>query len=130
MILVFFVCIIMVDEKTLKTSIGKLFWRRRNRNVIKLLKRYAAWKGSKAAENYPEWMHVSFKWNGLNDIGTIVLDRFSRVLGKRKFEGHDYVRASHQGERTDEISVLGAIMEDNEVSSPEEFDLWLSQRGF
>lgn len=97
---------------------------------MKLLKRYAAWKGSKAAENYPEWMHVSFKWNGLDDNGRIVLDRFSHVLGKKKFEGHDYVGTMGKGGETDEISVLWAIMVDNEISSPEEFDLCLSQRGF
>ena len=105
----------------------RFLWR--NRKVMKLLKRYAKWKGVEMARNsYPEWMHVFYRWGGISG-GTIVLNRYSRILGVKKSEGHDYIHPKGCLEYSEAV-ILQDLMEKEGISSPEEFDLWLSQRGF
>ena len=100
----------------------------RNRKVMKLLKRYAKWQGWVKAGKYPKWMNVSYSWDGLVN-SAIRMKRYTRILGVKKFEDNEYwvIRGL---EKEDEIHYLKALMEEQGVDSPEEFDLWLSQRGF
>lgn len=104
------------------------FFRRRNRRVMRLLRRYAKWWGSDQSGKYPEWKHVRHVWDRIKS-GTIVVRRYSRILGTKKFEGFDYI-CSGAVEDGGEVGILEGLMEREGVSSPEEFDLWLSQRGF
>lgn len=104
------------------------FFRRRNRRVMRLLRRYAKWWGSDKSGMYPEWKHVWHVWDRIKS-GTIVMRRYSRILGTKKFEAFDCI-SSGAVEDEGEVGILEGLMEREGVSSPEEFDLWLSQKGF
>ena len=106
------------------------FWpiRFRNRKVVKLLKRYVKYISWKHSGDLPEWMHQELVWDGI-DGGTIVMRKYRTVLGKRDFIGKEFIRPKAR-DSEDEVSILKGIMSDEGTDSPEEFDLWLSQRGF
>lgn len=117
-------CVVAFGPLVVFLNFGQI--RFRNRKVMKLLKRYAKWWGWVKARKYPKWMNVSYSWKGYTG-NSIILKRYSRILGIRKFEGETVLtdKTSYN-----EVDYLKHLMEDNGVDSPEEFDLWLSQRGF
>ena len=125
------VCLVvfaLTDLPPLMDPPSFLQFRFRNRKVMKLLKRYAKWWGWVKAGKYPKWMNVSYSWDGLVN-SAIRMKRYTRILGVKKFEDNEYW-AIRGLEKEDEIHYLKALMEEQGVDSPEEFDLWLSQRGF
>ena len=106
------------------------FWpiRFRNRKVVKLLKRYVKYISWKHSRDLPEWMHQELVWDGI-DGDRIVMRKYRTVLGKREFIGTEFIRPRGL-DSEDEVSILIGIMSKEGTDSPEEFDLWLSQKGF
>lgn len=104
------------------------WFRFRNRKVVKLLKRYVKYISWKHSGDLPEWMHQELVWGGI-DRGRIVMRKYRTVLGKREFIGTESIWPK-DFDSEDEVSILRWIMSKEGTDSPEEFDLWLSQRGF
>lgn len=117
-------------------GLRKDMWRRirssrGKRKTIRLLKRWVRWKASVAKR--PKGVEVEYRWIGLRNGYQLWVEEWWTVLGEKIFKRNRCMEYSVAGETRIEsyldILVYGAVPAEG-CETPEELDLYLSNRGF